>query len=200
MKKLLVAVMALTMVNAFADGEHMVKMNGCFDGGRCDNLDFYMYSDTDENGNDAEKTDTQTIALNYAYGWDMWGVGISYKTMEEKTDGEIADVGDKYNTIGLSFYWNKDGSWSDSCFAALHYDMTSIDDEDDTDDSGLKRSDITLEYGHRYALGKAMMGVQINYVPSVTYMMRTDEYNNDDADNDSATELRLNFANFAAVF
>jgi hypothetical protein len=80
--------------------------------------------------------------------------------------------------------------------------MTTVDDRSTAggDDTGNKQTDIVLEYGHRYALGKAMFGVHMNWVPSVTYTMGTTAYSADGADDDKQTSLALNFANFAATF
>lgn len=198
MKTLLVALVAMTMVSsAFADhhGENMIKLNGCFDG-QCDNLDFRM------SGNDVEDAEekTQNIAINYARSFaGNWGAGFTYKTMSETTDGDVGSVGDKSNTIGLSGYWNKDGSWDNSCFAALHYDMVTNDDTEATKDSGNKQTVITLEYGHRYTLGMAM-GVNFSWVPSVSYSMTKQTPNNDDNDDINSTDLRLNVANMAVTF
>lgn len=200
MKKLLLALVAVTMTaTAFADGHNMIRLDGCTDDGRCNNLDFNMYSDTDENGDDADAESNQTIALNYARSFGMWGAGLTYISKNNQTDGETADVGDKSTTIGLSGYYNLEGKWSDTCFFALHYNMTTNDD-DETTDSGNSQTDIVLEYGHRYAIGKAMFGVTVHWSPSVSYTMGTTAQNNDDADDDTQTTLTFNIANFAAVF
>jgi len=195
MKKLLVALVALTTVSAFADGHSMVKLNGCFDG-QCDNLNVGMSSD------DADaKNASQNIALNYAMAFGgNFGAGLTYITNTETVDGDIASGNtSNYNTIGLSFYWNKDGSFSDSCFAALHYDMKTTKDDDTTTDSGKKNNTITLEYGHRYSIGK-VMGVTMNWSPSVTYAMDTRVSNNSATDDLKTNTLALNVANFAATF
>ena len=211
MKKLLIALVALTMTaSAFAHGHSMVKLNFCFDG-TCDNLNLGMSNDDTK---DAE-VKTQNIALNYAMAFGgNFGAGLTYITSDKTTDGDVTTVGDKYNTIGLSFYWNKDGSFSDSCFAALHYDMKTTDDRADKDnnndgdttdtgesgkDSGHKNTTITLEYGHRYNLGK-LMGVNWNYSPSVTYAMDTKAPSADGADDVKTNTLAINAVNFAATF
>ena len=57
MKKLFVAVLALTTATAFAgSGKHMVKLEGC-DDGTCDALNFSMT----DNGKDAPLDETETI-------------------------------------------------------------------------------------------------------------------------------------------
>lgn len=201
MKNLLVGILALTTATAaFADGHSMIKLDGCLDDGRCSNLDFNMGGDDTE---DAEAAN-QTIALNYARAFaGNYGAGITYVQASETADGDISDANqsDNFNTIGLSFYWNKDGSWSKSCFAALHHMTTTYSESDQTDTTGNDvMTDISLEYGHRYALGSAMMGVTMNWVPSVSYHMTKTSKQDEDADDINSTELRLNVANFAATF
>jgi len=205
MKKLLVALVALTTVSAFADGHSMVKLDGCFDG-RCDTLDFNMASDDDGNSTNSAEEKSQTIALNYAMAFGgNFGAGLTYVSRSATADGDIAAVSDaedaikNSNTIGLSFYWNKDGSFTDSCFAALHHNTTTTKEDDVTPaaDESTTTTEIVLEYGHRYGFGK-VMGVTMNWVPSVSYTMGTVAYDN--GDDDKTTSLQLNVANFAATF
>lgn len=202
MKKLLVAVLALTTLSAFA-GNSMIKLDGCFDG-TCDTLDFDM------GGNDVSDAEskTQTIAFNYAMAFaGNYGAGITYVTKSQTTDGDIAAFTDSEgammnsNTIGLSFYWNKDGSWDDSCFGALHYNMTTLEDHDGTNgtDSGSKNTDIVLELGHRFKLG-TLGGMTWNWAPSASYTMGTLVSNNSDADDVKSTSLSINAANIAMTF
>jgi hypothetical protein len=197
MKKLLVAALALTTMSAFA-GNSMVKMDGCFDG-QCENLNFSMDSETVESTAGDDDTANMTIAVNYAMAFaGNFGAGVTYVSKNKTTDGDVGSVGDKMNMIGLSGYWNKDGSWDDSCFGALHYNMTTVDDSDAVTDSGNKMTDIVLEFGHRFKVG-TLAGFNFNWVPSVTYTMSTTSYNSD-ADDDSSTSLSLNMANVAATF
>jgi len=193
MKKLLVAVLALSTVSAFA-GKSMVKLDGCFDG-QCDTLDFGMSNDDQDN-----KVETQKIALNYAYAFTgNFAAGLTYVSKNNVTDGDVQAVGDKYNTIGLNFYYNLDGAFEDSCFAALHYNMTTNEDTAAATDTGDKQTAIVLEYGHRFALGK-LAGVHWNWSPSVTYSMNTTDANADGTDDVKTNTLAINVANFAVTF
>jgi hypothetical protein len=191
MKKLLVAVLALTTASAFAGNMNMIKMDGCFDG-QCDSLDLAMGSDDAD-----KKNENQTIALNYSRSFGKFGAGIKYITKTDTKDGEALTVGDKMNTIGLSGYYNMAGEWENSCFVGLHYDMTTNDDTA-VDDSGNKVTTITLEYGHRFTIG-AIKGHTFSWVPSVTYAMGTTDYSSD-ADDLKTTALALNMANVALTF
>lgn len=202
MKKLLVAILALTTASAFA-GNSMIRLDGCFDG-TCDTLDFDMFSDDVEDSEAA----TQNLALNYAMAFGgNWGAGLTYKSNTSTTDGDKADPTysagetnyDNSNSIIISGYYNIDGAWDDSCFVGLHYGMTTVEDGDATDDSGWKATSITLEYGHRYKLG-SLMGVNWNWAPSVSYDMTTATPNADDSDDIKTTNLTLNVANVAVTF
>lgn len=202
MKKLLVAVLALTTMSAFA-GNSMIKLDGCFDG-TCDTLDFNMAGDDVE---DAEAS-SMNLALNYAMAFGgNYGAGITFAKSTKTTDGDmvVGNESDNAQTIGLSFYWNKDGSWDDSCFAAFHYNMVSWADADvtaggaDSEDSGTEATQIGLEFGHRYKLG-SLMGVNWNWTPSVSYTMTASEGNADGSDTVNSTDLTINVANMAVTF
>jgi len=203
MKKMLIALVALTMTaSAFADGHSMVKLDNCTNNGRCTGLDLMTFS------NDADaKNEDSRIALNYAMAFaGNFGAGLTYITEKDTSDGDKNSASDASDTIGLSFYWNKAGSFSDSCFAALHYDMETADTGVTTtagvttdDDDDYKKTTISLQYGHRYPLGK-VAGVTMNWVPSATYAMGTTNYGKDGKDDLKTTTLSLQFANFAATF
>ncbi len=196
MKKLLVAILALTTASAFA-GNSMIRLDGCFDG-TCDTLDFDMYSDDVKDS----ETKTQNLALNYAMSFaGNWGAGLTFAQESKTTDGDISSSNQENNhqAITISGYYNMDGAWDDSCFVGLHYTMDTVEDHDTTDDSGWKDTTIGLEFGHRYKLG-SLVGVNWNWAPSVSYNMTTRAFNNDDADDVKATNLTLNVANVAVTF
>jgi hypothetical protein len=196
MKKLLVAVVALSTVSAFA-GKSMVRLDGCFDG-QCDSLDFGS-STSKAGASGSKEVKKQTINLNYAYAFtDTFGAGLTYKSKNNTTGGDVMAAGDEATTTGISLYWNKDGMWSDSCFAALHYDMIDNKDSKGAKD-GSEGTNITLEYGHRYSLGN-LMGVNWNWAPSATYAMGTSKGNASGSKDDKTTALALNVANFAVSF
>jgi hypothetical protein len=201
MKKLLVAVLALTTMSAFA-GNSMIKLDGCFDG-TCDTLDFNMAGD-DTDAADA----SMNLAFNYAMAFGgNYGAGLTFAKSSQTTDGDmvVGNESDNAQTIGLSFYWNKDGSWDDSCFAAFHYNMVSWADADvtaggaDSEDTGAEATQMVVEFGHRYKLG-SLMGLNWNWTPSVSYAMTAATSNVEDADTVNSTELTINVANMAVTF
>lgn len=200
MKKLLIALLAITTASAFA-GNSMVRLDGCFDG-QCDNLDLRMAGDDVENSDVA----LQNIALNYAHSFGNWGAGLTYKMNSRTADGDKADPAyslggavNNSNEIIISGYYNVDGSWDDSCFVGLHIGLLTVEDGDATDDSGWKGQTITLEYGHRFKLG-SLGKVNFNWAPSVSYAMATLDRNADGADDIKTTDLKINAVNVAVTY
>lgn len=198
MKKLvLLAIVATFATSAFAQ-KGLVELQGCFDGS-CDTLDFDMYTDTDEAGDDANASDDMTIALNYNHLFtDNFGAGIVYISEKTTNDGDITSNDDNHTTTGINLFWNFDGGWMGS-YVALRYWMKA---EEDQDNNGAKGDDITttvLEYGKRIALGKAM-GVSFAWNPSVQYVMTTTAPGASGADDESSTNLTIVPVNFAVAF
>ncbi len=198
MKKIIiVAIMATLSTAAFAQ-KSMIRLDDCF-GGTCSNLDFDMGG----NDKDAAEDSSQNLQLNYAMTVQgPWAVGFRFGKKTQQTDGKNVTAGDSVDTIGLSVYWNKDGGFNDSCFAAFHY-QTDTKEESDGADDALKDTHMTLEYGHRFTLGK-LMGVNWNWSPSVSYRMTTASGDsatfNGNGDDLKSTSLSINPVNFAVTF
>ena len=215
MKKLLVAILALTTASASFAADNMVRMYGWDSGSRA------MSFDVSLGGNDAEDAEnkSQNIALNYARAFGQWQVGVTYKSATNTVDGDSsgsidADAGstsyDNYTTTGLSVYWNQNDDLKNTCYFAFHYNMTaytadtlsvtangsSSTVDEDTDAA---KTDMVLEYGHRWAVGSAW-GLNLTYAPSVAYTMSTWSFDNDDLDDVNATDLSWNFLKFDVLF
>ena len=205
MKKLLVAILALSTASAFAGTDNMVRMYGWDAGARAMSFDVSLSSDDAD-----EKGESQRIALNYARAFGQWQVGLTYVTDSETTTGS-ADSKSSGTTTGLSGYYNLDSDLGNTCYVALHYNMhaSSSDTgvswdfggnaaigEDDT------ATTIALEYGHRWTVGSAW-GLNLTYAPSVTYAMTSYDWDvsaHDDTKGTSSTELGWNFLKFDVLF
>lgn len=207
MKKLLVAIVALTSVSVFADHHNMVRMYGWDNGNRASTFDVSLSSDDAD-----EKGESQRIALNYARAFGQYQVGITYISDSATTNG-TADSKQAGTTTGLSFYYNMEEDLKNTCYLALHYNMhaSSSDTgqawnfgagdrlalgEDDT------ATTIALEYGHRWAVGSAW-GFNLTYAPSVMYSMTTiswDDSAKDDTNGTNQTDLAWNFLKFDVLF
>lgn len=193
MKKLLVvAVAAMITTSAFAQ-KSMVRMYGWDGGDRASSFDFSKYTDDRKNA----ESDDMRIAINYAYALtDAFQLGVTYDSKKETTDGDV-DAG-SYTKTGLSFYYNIGKKVNDTCYVALHYNMTSYaDDATSGSKDGDKNTDIILEYGHRFAVGSAW-GLNLAFAPSVMYAMST--YAPDAGDDVKATTLAWNFLKFDVLF
>ena len=192
MKKLLVvAVAALMTSTAFAQ-KHMVRMYGWDSGDRASSFDFSTTSN-----DKTAKTATTNIAINYAYAiTDAFQLGVTYKSYT----GEEAGTDVNKTTQGLSFYYNVDKKVQDTCYLALHYNMTAWGEAEGTtaakDDA---QTDIILEYGHRFAVGSAW-GFNLNFAPSVSYVMSTFTPDAAGQDDVATTSLAWNFLKFDVLF
>jgi hypothetical protein len=192
MKKLLVvAIAALVTTSAFAQ-KSMVRMYGWDSGSRASSFDVSTKS------NDADsKTDTTNIAINYAYAiTDAFQLGLTYKSYT----GEVAGTDVDKTTTGLSAYYNIDGKVNDTCYVALHYNMTAWGEAEGTDAAkDDAQTDIVLEYGHRFAVGSAW-GLNLAFSPSVMYTMSTFAPDADGSDDVASTALAWNFLKFDVLF
>ncbi|MAX67793.1 MAG: hypothetical protein QF441_02780 [Bacteriovoracaceae bacterium] len=203
MKKLLVAIMALSTASAFAGTDNMVRFYGWDGGDRTKSFDVSMTSDdADEAGK------SQNIALNYARAFGQWQVGITYRTVSGATTG-TANSDTDGTTTGLSGYYNLESDLGNTCYFALHYNMHSTSDGGYDFDGGHKSlgeddtaTSIVLEYGHRWTVGSAW-GMNLAYAPNVTYTMTSYDWDADaseDANGKSYTALGWNFLKFDVMF
>ncbi len=191
MKKLLVALVALSSLTAFAhegDHKHMIRFtdfNGS-NGFDSFNLDFSK-TDGDSNTEDSE-TSSNNFNINYAYAINnMWQVGGTYRN-ETTTSGDAV-------TIGLSGYYNLDKKLVDTCYVGLHYDVMTASNDD-------KTTSIGVEYGHRFSVGE-WMGLHLTYSPSINITQSTKVLDNDSAatyEDEVSTSLAWNFVKFDVLF
>jgi hypothetical protein len=193
MKKLLViAVAALMTSTAFAQ-KHMVRFYGWDDGATSNSFDVSFDTTKNSGGTEDANSASNKLFLNYAYALNnTWQVGLTYKNENTGTN--------EGSTIGLSAYWNKDGNLLDTCYFAFHYDMMSTAKGTyngvGEDDSG---SMMTLEYGHRFNLGKAW-GFNLTYSPSVALSQSTIAYDADGSEDQTTSALAWNWLKFDLLF
>ena len=164
MKKLLVALIAITTSSVFAANDNMVRFTNIDNTNTTRSFDVSMSSDDADN-----KTTEQNIAVNYARAFGQFQVGVTYRSYAGESGGN-KNAG---TTMGLSGYYNLESDLANTCYLALHYDMHASSKngydfggknlgEDDT------ASTITLEYGHRWAVGSAW-GFNLTFAPSVMF-------------------------------
>lgn len=191
---LLCAVVALTSLTAFAQ-KSMVTLSGYETGDHQDrSLDFFNKSGTEG----SDRVNQSNLALNYAYAiTDTFQVGASFKKHKHEENGDVTSQGDQ-TTVGLQVIYNFAHKLTDTCYAALHYDMLNSKEAGSADDA-FKTNTLGLEYGHRFSLG-TLMGLNFNYSPSATLAFAKTSPDASGADDSSTTVVSLNFVKFDLLF
>lgn len=188
MKKLLVAVLAMASVSAFAQ-KHMVRFSGIgsHDGAGDVNVSF------DNTENAAGETSSTEIALNYAYTIaPMWQIGVG--------DDYLNDASNTRTLWTVSGYYNFATDLANAYYVGLHYTFAQVDSgavngagEDDD------YSAITVEAGKRFALG-SWQGFNLTYAPNVTYGMAKVAFDAPGVDDTKDNSLNWNFLKFDVLF
>jgi len=206
MKNLLVALLALSAVSAFADNhaehmhegknlKHMVRFMGFSDSGVSDSFDVSM------SNTDAADEKTTNIALNYAYAINNnWQVGGTYKMVSGEKEVGLTTQDKGATTLGLSGYYNFGKSLDSTSYVGLHYNVTEATEDlgglnTDKDD---QRTDISVEYGHRFHVGH-VWGLHLTYAPSIVYTASTLDDDSADEEVDTNT-LAWNWIKFDVLF
>ncbi len=190
MKKLLLGLMALSSVSAFAQ-MHMVQLSG-YEGSRQDrSLDLYT-----SNGGSNHST-VSNIALNYAFAFTpTWQLGALYKKFQEEGAGSAKDNRSTYGIFGL---WNLSNRLTDTNYLGLKYQMGNLEVKNS---AGAKTNDddtqtLSAEFGHRFLLGK-LYDMSYSWSPSAELgVARIDP---DTGDNSSTTEFKLNVLKVDVLF
>jgi len=181
MKKLLVAVLALSTVSAFAQ-KSLITFGTFGDAGNSSTFD--VSNSTSDDG--TNETSTTNVAVNYTYA-------ISDSFMAGVTLGNYAadDSATNFTTAGVQFYYNLDGTVNDTCYVGLHHKVMTYGNDDVT-------TATSLEYGHRFAIGSRKK-FNLAFSPSIAYTMSTRDY---DADQDDMVESSLswNWIKFDVLF
>lgn len=200
MKKLLVALLAVSTVSVFAGTDNMVRFTNIDNANTARSFDFSMSADDADN-----KTTAQNIALNYARAFNQFQVGVTYRSYAGESGGN-KNAG---TTMGLSGYYNLESDLGNTCYVALHYDMHasskngySFNGGDDALGEDDTATTITLEYGHRWTVGTGW-GFNLTYAPSVSYMMTSYKWDvsaNDDTNGKAYSALGWNWLKFDVMF
>lgn len=199
MKKLAIVLTLISSV-AFAQ-KHMVRMD--VDGnGSVNSIDFSM-SNKD---NGTTKSKSSNIRLNYAYTVaPQWQVGITFG-MNKTDSGAATNATGTENILGLSGYYNMSEELNNTCYFGLHYTMTSVKDNftgTKSTSATLAKDDkantITLEYGHRFNVGK-LWGLHVTYSPSVAYSMETAKFDQAGKKDEKNNSLGWNWLKFDVLF
>lgn len=182
MKKLLVAVLAMATVSAFAQ-KHMVRFSEV--GNHNGAGDFNLAFDNDKTGSTGVETSQTSIALNYAHTVAAnWQVGLGFAYENGNTE--------KSESITVSGYYNFSTDLANAYYAGLHYTFGKDRNSED------KISGLGLEGGKRFALG-SWQGFNLTYAPNVTLAQAKTEFDAG-GDDDESMNLTWNFLKFDVLF
>lgn len=190
MKKLLVGILALSSVSAFAQN-HMVQLSG-YEGDRQDrSLDLY-----NSNGGSNHST-TSNIALNYAFAINpTWQVGGLFKKYQNEGAGSAKDKSNRYGVFGI---WNLNNRLTDTNYLGLKYTMGN---QEVKNSAGAKTNDddtqtLSVEFGHRFLLGKLW---DMSYTWSPSAELGVSRVDPDSGSTSSTTEFALNVLKVDVLF
>ena len=197
MKKFIVLAVAALSMNAFAS-KHMVSLYG-YEGGNASDRSLDFSNSTGDNSNH-DNIEGRNIALNYAYEV-MPGiqVGAIYKSLNVKTNGDLANPGDKTTTMGLNVTYNFAGQLSDTNYATLGYTALNAEESDVTGNDGSKTNVWNVDFGHRFSLG-TIWGMNFNYSPSASLQLAKTSYDKSGDADTATTSVTVNFVKFDVLF
>jgi hypothetical protein len=135
-------------------------------------------------GQKDDETANNHVALNYARAFGQWQAGLTF-------ENTATSAGDD-QTIGLSGYYNMEADLLNTCYVAFHYDMMTASSDD-------KTTTMSLEYGHRWAVGSAW-GLNLTFAPSVAISQAVTAYDNSALEDQTMTSLAWNWAKFDVLF
>lgn len=188
MKKMLVALIALSMTAAMAHNHNMGHENHKHMG--MVTLDF-TNSTTRSNTFDLAFSDgdgqkpERSLVLNYTHAFTGHIMaGLTLKNVKDST-------GETTEGLGVQFYYNLAGQINDTCYVGLSYMMEAEDKSED------EMTTTSLFYGHRFSIG-SWKKFHLTYSPQIAYNMTSNEPKTG-AETDS-NSLAFNWIKFDVLF
>jgi hypothetical protein len=185
MKKLLVAVLALSTVSAFAQ-KSLITFGTFGDAGNSSTFDV-SNSLTDTGVAGTDETSVTNVMVNYTYA-----ISDSFMAGVKVGNYATATSADNFTTTGVQFYYNLDGSVNDTCYVGLHYTMKNWANDDVT-------TTTAVEYGHRFAIG-SWKKFNLAFSPSIAYSMMTKDFDAAGSDDATMSALAWNWIKFDVLF
>lgn len=170
MKKLLVGLLTLTSLSAFAQ-RHMVTLEG-YEDDRSDNTrSLDLYRSHGGNSGSGNHENTTSYAFNYAFAiTGAWQAGALYRNVEE----EVSDTDSE--TWGVFGIYNFSHQVTDTHYLALKYEMQ----ENEAAANKSETDTWSLEFGHRFTLG-TIWSMNYSWSPSLELAFaKTDPKSGDD--------------------
>ena len=193
MKKLLVAVLALASVSAFANHKNLVS----FDGDTLSHFAKYVTGSIDGKSGNAD-TDVTTFSFNVNYAWAVHSnvyVGgiLGFSKNETETNGvkSNADEGNSFN-YGLRAIYDLSTDHANSMYVSLSY---LIENEKYVD---LETTYTTVEFGKRYSMFSLLAGPNVTYAPSIAYTKIG--HDSKETNIDGGSSITLNLVKFDVLF
>jgi hypothetical protein len=198
MKKVLIGLLALVSVSAFAEemtnGRSMVTLSG-YESARSSSLDRSL--DIYHSNGGASHSTTNSIALNYAYAFtDYMQLGASYRNWNN--EGQLK-AKNRAMTYGIFGIWNFAGRLSNTNYLAVKLNMGSAMTKDTagTTTTDNKTQTVGFEFGHRFGIG-SLWGMNYNWSPSLELSFA--KLDPKHGTNSSVTDFRLNILKVDVLF
>jgi hypothetical protein len=170
MKKLLVAVLALASVSAFANHKNLVT----FDGSTLSHFAKYMLGNETKN-NDGSTSEVSGLDLRVNYAWAVHsniflGGILGYTNLKTEDNTGATTSKDKGVDYGIRVIYDFSNDHVNSMYAGLTY---FIDNSENN--TGVKREEkvTTISFGKRYANIAQLAGANVTFSPSIDYEMGT---------------------------
>jgi hypothetical protein len=197
MKKLLVAVLALASVSAFANHKNLVT----FDGDMLAHYANYILKQevNPKGGGTATETSGYDLMVNYAWSVhsNVYVGGIFGYAKEKVETGSTINSDTKTTTYGVRAIYDFSSDHANSMYAGLSYVIEN--EKDSTNNSKEQTKFTTISFGKRYGNFATLAGVNVTYSPSIDYTMLG--FGKDSAQTlDDGTVIKLNVVKFDVLF
>ncbi len=198
MKKLLVAVLALASVSAFANHKNLVS----FDGDTLSHFVRYAMGDRDARTSADASVEYTSFDFQVNYAWAVHSnvyvggiLGYSKTEIDSTTAGVTTTSKEAEFNYGVRAIYDLSTDHANSMYVSLAYVINSPKytapgaSEDSTT--------TTLEFGKRYSMFTVLAGSNVTYSPSIAYNMVSEDSGND---TDGGKDIVLNLVNFDVLF
>jgi hypothetical protein len=204
MKKILVAVLALASVSAFANHKNLVS----FDGETLSHFAKYAFGDeTKKNNGDTEETSGLDLTVNYA--WSVHSnvfvgaiLGYSNLETESTTSGTKSTTENKSLDYGFRVIYDLSTDHANSMYAGLSYVIETSEEKTSSSTTKNEEKLTTLSFGKRYSNIAQLAGANVTYSPSIDYIMS--DFGKDSAtgtqNKKERTAIVLNLVKFDVLF
>ena len=197
MKKILVAVLALASVSAFANHKNLVSFDGDM---LAHYANFLVKQEVNPKGG-GTATETTGYDLRVNYAWSVHsnvfvGAILGMGKSKEKT-GSTINSDEKTTIYGVRAIYDFSTDHVNSMYASLSYVIEN--EKDAQDNSNNQNKFTTISFGKRFGNIAQLAGANVTFSPSIDYTMIG--FGKDSAvNNDDGTIIKLNIVKFDVLF